>query len=757
MAKDNNCVRQWQEVLDKLLFSGAKANPNIEDLRTEEELIGFFMDDYYRDEILKWICEKYTVSSWKKCKDKAKSLREEGNKIFQLKDYVKCLCIYTESIKYAPVQSEELSLSFANRSAVLFRTCNYEGAIIDIEQAFSHGYPQHLSYKLHQRKAECLIGLEKYSDAVTEFKLARDTLRAVKDMSDEKKAQISKSIEKAINDAMVQLTTENKHDKLKTSNENGTMPELPVPVQGLNEDFPYASKSLSLRESKESGRHVVAVSNISVGDILFVEKPFAWVLLPENYQDRCHHCCSLFGVPVPCWECTTVLYCSELCRKDSWNEYHKWECYGGLDVIHNVGVAHLGLRVVLRAGSISELKTLKKKLEKGDADKNERYVAVYNLVTHLADMNSYDRAAYALTAVCLMLYLEHYTEYFTHNTSTTILNGVASHNDESLLIGCFLLHHICQLVCNGHAITAIKEGNSNDDNPVVDEHQIRVATAIFPSASMMNHSCDSNIINSFFGTHLIVKAYKDIQKGQEVFNCYGPHFRRMLKKQRKEHLRYQYFFECQCEDCLREDEFLERFTALLCEECNGPLPRKHFKATHVKCLTCGSNYESSALLADSLRAHYAYQKGQELMNSGSLKEALHNLQACHEIHVTCLYKSHIERRGCLDSIAKCYAELGDFANSTIFIERTLPAIEEQYGAWSIEMAHELSKLTDSMVGELNVHHGDKEAFMKKHAETMKYVQKAKEIFELHYGIWNLAVQDVTKKESYLNDMLFSAV
>jgi hypothetical protein len=63
-------------------------------------------------------------------------------------------------------------------------------------------------------------------------------------------------------------------------------------------------------------------------------------------------------------------------------------------------------------------------------------------------------------------------------------------------VGGLILRHIAQLVCNGHAITKLdRTFPQNENQEVLTERQVRVASAIYPSASMMNHSCDPNIIN----------------------------------------------------------------------------------------------------------------------------------------------------------------------------------------------------------------------------------------------------------------------
>lgn len=57
-----------------------------------------------------------------------------------------------------------------------------------------------------------------------------------------------------------------------------------------------------------------------------------------------------------------------------------------------------------------------------------------------------------------------------------------------------LLRHTLQLVCNAHAITDLRCVNAICNN-VTDEKQDRLAAAIYPSASIMNHSCEPSIVN----------------------------------------------------------------------------------------------------------------------------------------------------------------------------------------------------------------------------------------------------------------------
>lgn len=64
-------------------------------------------------------------------------------------------------------------------------------------------------------------------------------------------------------------------------------------------------------------------------------------------------------------------------------------------------------------------------------------------------------------------------------------------------VGSELLYHMARLVCNGNAISShmMSDYNSYALNSVIDESQPRIGTAIFPTSSLLNHSCDPNIFS----------------------------------------------------------------------------------------------------------------------------------------------------------------------------------------------------------------------------------------------------------------------
>lgn len=108
----------------------------------------------------------------------------------------------------------------------------------------------------------------------------------------------------------------------------------------------------------------------------------------------------------------------------------------------------------------------------------------------------------------LMVYLRTRTDFFDSiDLKTSFVEKITNEdrnfdfdlstkNGRESYTASMLLRFILQLVCNGHSITGYDYSDSENDE-VQNEQEYRIATAIYPSASMMNHSCDPNIMNRY--------------------------------------------------------------------------------------------------------------------------------------------------------------------------------------------------------------------------------------------------------------------
>lgn len=181
----------------------------------------------------------------------------------------------------------------------------------------------------------------------------------------------------------------------------------------------------------------------------------------------------------------------------------------------------------------------------------------------------------------LTIYLRERTTFF-YDHITKEDNLLEKNADWDLLVGALLLRHMGQLVSNGHAVVDFRQNvftteslklmllknQANGGGLHLLLKSQRVFTGIFPRISMLNHSCSPNIRNVFDGKRLTIFASEDIPEGEEVYNCYGPHYRLMSFQERQDSLRLQYNFVCQCSKCLdQNDEFVSLLWLQLQEYC----------------------------------------------------------------------------------------------------------------------------------------------------------------------------------------------
>eukprot|EP00092_Neocalanus_flemingeri_P090332 GFUD01114410.1.p1 GENE.GFUD01114410.1~~GFUD01114410.1.p1 ORF type:complete len:506 (+),score=194.91 GFUD01114410.1:37-1554(+) len=467
----------------------------VRSLKTLEEKVGKVLDN---------LSVSKKISSWLSCCSETKyaksggmagKLRDQGNIKFGAQDNVGALKLYTESVICAPCVGPELGLAFGNRSAALFHTGQYQAACEDIKMALQHKYPAHLEYKLVLRQAQCLIRLAQYKEGLLALQKCQAALDFSK-LSDDKKAAIVKDIA-ALETEAVKLES-----KPAKKTESSSAKELD------NLDMPGASTKLELEVSNDRvrGKFVTATENIEVGEVLFHESPYSCVLLPPHYSSHCNQCLIQLVAPVSCKFCTQPRYCSGSCRDAAWSGHHQFEC-GQMDLLHSVGIGHLAVRTVLTAGR-DNLLCMKGAVKAGTyhSTTTDPYSRVFNLQQHLDRLPVEEVFQYTLTAALLVTMLQKNTAFLSPERAVPgVVPGMPGKLQPVQLgmevpdkvlhyVGGLILRHIGQLVGNAHAVTELLEGDDGD------VQQVRLASAIYPSASMMNHSCIPAVINSFTGS-----------------------------------------------------------------------------------------------------------------------------------------------------------------------------------------------------------------------------------------------------------------
>lgn len=397
----------WQDVLDdtceRLRANGA-LQKGFKSLTCNADRILFCLQESLTqtrvDEWLEVLCSARHKKFW----EKAFELRSEGNLCFGVQRYREAAEYYTRSILCAPFpavctngpnqgHAEELALSFANRSAAWFYLNKFSLALRDIEQALQYDYPANLRYKLHLRQAQCLLKTASFEAAqvtLTDAEMALD----LSGLDEEKLGKQAREIEMLRHKCSSKIPVE---EELETDDETDE-DELVQPSPHTT--IPNASSALDSLYSTEKGRFIVANRDLRPGDNLFVERPYASVLLPSFSKTHCHHCYKRIRAAYPCQQCAQVRFCSTRCAQKAWENYHRAEC-GYLDLLTSVGIAHLAERVVLITG-IGLLEDFMKSRSSLECS----YLPVYQLITHEEDMHIEDLFQYSLTATLLLKFLE---------------------------------------------------------------------------------------------------------------------------------------------------------------------------------------------------------------------------------------------------------------------------------------------------------------------------------------------------------------
>jgi len=712
----------WPETVQYLTEKLAVENlpHQVKSLKTLEEKVGKVLDNLS-------VCKK--ISSWLsvcgetkyvKSGGMASKLRDQGNIKFSARDNHGALKLYTESVICAPDIGPELGLAFANRSAALFHLGQYKAACDDISMALQHKYPKHLEYKLILRRAQCMIRLAQYKEGLDALQHCQTVLDLSK-LSDEKKNAVVKDIT-ALKTEASRLQSKS---PLETKNSS--------PLEFNNSELPGASSKLKLEVSNDKvrGRYVTSKENIEVGEVLFSESPYSCVLLPPHYSTHCNQCLVQLLAPIPCRYCTQTRYCSGSCRDTAWSDHHQYEC-GQLDLLHSVGIGHLAVRTLLSAGR-DNLLSIKGAVKSGTftPTSSDPYSRVYNLQHHIDRLPVEEVFQYTLTAALLITMLNKNTAFLSPERAVAGLPGKlrpvkpGMEVEDKVLhyLGGLILRHLAQLVGNAHAVTELLEGDDGD------VQQVRLATGIYPSASMMNHSCIPAIINSFNGSKLVVRAVSNIKAGMEVTNCYGPHYRRHDYMERQEMLSSQYMFRCVCKACIdtKERTHMDRFKAYQCKKCKGPVVNN-------RCEECGEVLENINDQAyDSLYARIDAEDDTDIETLKEAESMLSSVLYCHNNNLARVR----------DKLARAEASRGEYGLAAKYLKQTLETTAARFGSDSIEFGHELLKLTDV----LSALHGAGEVAVKT-VNLVDGLKMAANIFGLQYGTNCKQFKEIEEKLCY---------
>jgi len=560
----------------------------------------------------------------KKDLEKAAKYREEGN-IHYKKNYINdAIYKYNLSLKYSPLGSENLALSYANRSVMFFHKRIYQLCINDINEALANGYPAKLQPKLYERKAECFSNMGNFKDG---SQFLEDALKSPLCNEDPKLKQSLEGKLKVFKDSLASQFIDSDDDNLDDI-------VIAKPALAKNEVLVSADAGVQLCTNKDRGNHLRAARTIEVGEMLVKETPYACVLLNSFTRTNCYECMLRLSSATMnisyCEHCSLVGFCSPECKKNAWAKHHAYECTY-LNLISDKAaishMEHLSLRIVLKAGfeRLKELKSSLVEFEKSCGGKNEAvviekdapyesasYLNIFRLMTHWSRREPADLLRRALVSALLLRTLVK-SDFFGANRSEVDLMS----DEEVAFIGGLMLRHNQSISCNAHEISELEFNRKS----LTDSVTRGIGAGIYAVLSLFNHSCEPHVTRNFDGPVCTVRAIRTIERGEEIFDNYGVHYAVQEIGERRAKLYDQYFFNCECVACCNDWPLYDKITNDLttvkykCRDCKKIIKANSIDEIKAEC--CKKSFQNSKFEKSSLeKAKTQYKESfQAIMDS----------------------------------------------------------------------------------------------------------------------------------------------
>lgn len=288
-----------------------------------------------------------TAKDGQKSKATSIAFRLKGNLLLKQKKHSnlvirEILTYFCKSIAYAEPNSEELALSFGNRSVLLLHINKYDLCLVDVDRALNIATSPLFKAKLLIRKISCLNFLEEKVDN----SIILEAQQSIKNVQVAKfKEQLTELLKQAL--AVKPDTSFRPHST------------APLPKISQSKEMPCASDAVEIKYDETFGRHLTVNRLIPPGEILMIEDAYAaFPSLKERYL-ICANCIELTLNGIPCDFCTSVIFCSDSCKDIAWKKYHKIECpYLGIfiNLLDDANLFQFFLRTVIIAMTEKDFK-----------------------------------------------------------------------------------------------------------------------------------------------------------------------------------------------------------------------------------------------------------------------------------------------------------------------------------------------------------------------------------------------------------------
>ncbi|XP_069786962.1 histone-lysine N-methyltransferase SMYD3 [Narcine bancroftii] len=252
------------------------------------------------------------------------------------------------------------------------------------------------------------------------------------------------------------------------------------------------------------GEGLRVTAALAPGQLLYSALPYACIPSKRARGSVCEHCFSRKESLLRCSQCKLARYCNATCQKLAWSE-HKRECKCLRSIYPRVptDMVRLVARIIF-------------KLITGSACSSEELYSLSDLQSNIKEMSEETKEGLGQLAVMLQFYMKEEIQDVSQQVS-----------------GLNLLHFFGQVMCNCFTIS--------------DGEMQEVGIGLYPSMSLLNHSCDPNSVMVFEGKLLQLRAVQPIPQNEELTVSYIDVM--ATSQDRRRQTEKQYCFTCDCKHC----------------------------------------------------------------------------------------------------------------------------------------------------------------------------------------------------------------
>ncbi|XP_014221287.1 uncharacterized protein LOC106648721 [Trichogramma pretiosum] len=507
--------------------------------------------------------------------------KKEGNKLFVSKDHnseihEKIWKHYSKCVAHAR-SSNEFALAYGNRSALLFHIGKFRDSVRDIDRALQQDVSDSLKIKLLCRKAKCLVLLNIHDlDPLSEAKellktvscqkqnltLSNLVLKTEKFLIDKREDLFDKPCASNLGGKSPCFLSSYSDSTIHDDNKDPIQEEVKHILEKKNHS--NVLDLVTVQYNRKYGRHMIANQNIAPGEIIIVEDIYVKVINLENKHVFCGHCLQTAWSGIPCDYCTWCIFCSEKCKEQSLQQYHKKECLVISYMLHigaNYTDHRLALRSILMAineyGSITklmervkELDNMKEETMKG-IQNGKKSSKIFEGIYSLASIDTKEQIDNSLDITILCLIILTKTSSLFGKSSNFYKKEHFHSNEEIIFIGYLLMKLLAISRINAHSIM---EGVDCRHSKTSTQCSVDLCcdrgACIATYSSLVNHSCHPNIRKCFTkDMQIVIYAIRPIQKYSQLFDCYIGSFQETPKDTRQSKLISTYNFTCMCIAC----------------------------------------------------------------------------------------------------------------------------------------------------------------------------------------------------------------